>query len=245
MTQFLVFHNKEFENIVRELLFAFERELTLDDALLVDELDLSDFYFKEEDFETLFLFTNLKTLSINLDSGICARGFGDLFWTYWGNPIDFKVFSNMKNLNFLRVFGREDYDIPFKNLDALISLKKLERLELHNFGPVNFSPLSKMTQLKTLALHHNIRLQNISAISDMMQLQELILEHVYIENIEFLDYLPDAIYLNMNHIELLSSTNLDVKKWKRFKKRDIHEILARDRGQGILGEYIDLSVLDY
>ncbi|MDO4750299.1 MAG: hypothetical protein Q4A39_05615, partial [Eubacteriales bacterium] len=59
----------------------------------------------------------------------------------------------------------------------------------------------------------------------------------------FLEYLPNTIYLKLNHINLLTSANLNIKKWKRFKKRNICEIIARDKGQGRFGEYIDLSPL--
>lgn len=244
MMQSLIFHNNEFEKIVREVLCVFERAITEEDALMVDELDLSDFCFEKKDFETLFLFTNLKTLSIHFDDGVWIQGFRDLFATYCGQDIDFSVFEHMKKLKSLCVFGGEDYDIPFINLDKLIPLENLERLELHNFGSVDLSPLCKMPQLKALVLHKNKCLQNINDICEMMWLQELILEHIYIENLEFLDYLPDDIYLKMNHIEILTSSNLEVRKWRRFKKRNICEIIARDKGHGWFGENIDLSALN-
>ena len=242
--QSLIFHNDEFEKAVRKVLCIFNRAITTEDALLVEELDLSELYFEEEDFETLFLFTNLKNLSIHLDSRVCFKWFRDLSWRYCGEDIDFSVFGNMKNLKSLRVFGGEDYDIPFVNLDNLISLKNLERLELHNFGPIDLSPLCKMPQLKVLELHKNIHAQNINAICEMMWLEELVLKDVFVENLEFLDYFPDSIILKFNDINVLTSKNLDIKKWKRFKKRNISEIIARDKGQGLFGENIDLSPLN-
>lgn len=87
----------------------------------------------------------------------------------------------MKKLKSLCVFGGEDYDIPFINLDKLIPLENLERLELHNFGSVDLSPLCETPQLKTLVLHKNRYPQNINSICEMMWLQELILENVYVE----------------------------------------------------------------
>jgi len=240
----LIFHSNEFKKVVQEVLCVFDREITTEDALLVEELDLSEFYFKKEDFETLFLFANLNALSIHLDSRICIKGFRDLFWTYCGEDIDFCVFRNMNKLKSLCVFGGEDYDIPFINLDKLIPLEKLEHLELHNFGPVDLFPLCKMPQLKVLELHKNRHAQNISSLCEIMWLKELILENIFVENLEFLDYLPDDLYLKMNHIEILTSSNLDVRKWRRFKKRNIYEIIARDKGGEGFGENIDLSPLN-
>ena len=66
----LTFCHPEFEQEVRERLNVFDRELTDADASLVRELDLSNFDFKEDDIETLFLFSNLTSLDVlNLQPG--------------------------------------------------------------------------------------------------------------------------------------------------------------------------------
>ena len=62
----LQFFNKEFEAVVRHELLIYDRPLTEDDALLVYDLDCSEFTFGIEDCETLCVFKNLDWLSINV-----------------------------------------------------------------------------------------------------------------------------------------------------------------------------------
>lgn len=237
----LSFCSSKFEKAVRESINVYDRALTTEDALSVVELDLTNLYFKEdeeEDIETLSFFTNLESLSINLDSRICFKSIWDLGWTYCGRDIDFGVFANMKKLKRLSVYGGDDYAIPFKNLDSLIPITSLEYLQLYDFGPGDLSALSKMSQLKALALYNNRRLLNVSAIGDMTWLNELVLEELYVEDLEFLDYLPDSVSIKISCVQLSENADVKVKKWKRFKKRNISEIWKGWR------DYIDLSSLD-
>ena len=97
----LTFNHPEFEQEVRERLNIFDRELTVADAMLVKELDFTNFDFKDEDIETLFLFPNLTTLAINIgqQNAFFWNHFSklqDLYWCCWGFEIDFAVFSNMQ-----------------------------------------------------------------------------------------------------------------------------------------------------
>jgi hypothetical protein len=46
------------------------------------------------------------------------------------------------------VSGGDYSDIKFNRLDALIPLRNLEELILHEFGPVDLAPLEKVSQLK-------------------------------------------------------------------------------------------------
>ena len=104
----LTFNHPEFEQEVRERLNIFDRELTVADAMLVKELDFTNFDFKDEDIETLFLFPNLTTLAINIgqQNAFFWNHFPklqDLYWCCWGFEIDFSVFSNMACLTSLMV----------------------------------------------------------------------------------------------------------------------------------------------
>ena len=78
----LTFCHSEFEQEVRERLKVFDRELTDADALLVNELDLTNFDFKDEDIKTLFLFANLTSLSINIGEQ------NAFFWNHFSNLKD-------------------------------------------------------------------------------------------------------------------------------------------------------------
>lgn len=241
----LSFCHPEFEKEVRERTNIFDRAITEEDASSVIELDLSDFTFKEEDFETLFLFTSLEALSITLDSSCHffmnrLKSIKDLYLICYGAKVDFKVFSDMKELTSLCVSGGDYSNIALENLDALVSLEKLELLELHEFGSVDLAPLSKMPQLKGFALRYTHDAKNINAIGDMVWLKELTLDGLYMENLDFLDTLPDTVSIKMGGIEIYGCNDVNVEKWKRFKKHDIFEISVKNGWW----DYIDLSALD-
>lgn len=240
----LTFCHHEFEQEVRERLNVFDRELTVDDAVLVRELDLTNFDFKDEDVETLFQFSNLISLSINIgqqDSFFWNHfpKLQNLYWCCWGFEINFAVFSNMRELTYLMVSGGDYSSIKFNGLDALIQLSHLEELILHEFGPVDLAPLERMTQLKHFSLLYTDSAKNIETIGKLHWLESLDLRGLHVENLDFLDSLPDSIELNMGGIEIYGKREVDVRKWKQFKKRDIYEMQVKEQ----CWEYIDLSVL--
>lgn len=240
----LLFHNSEFEREVRERLNIFDRAITDADAQLITELNLTNFSIEDEDIDTLIRFNNLKSLAIemrNKDSFFWNHftKLEDLFWVTWNGPIDFSVFSNLIELTQLTVSGGDYSNIAFENLDAIIYLQKLRYLELHEFGPVDLSPLGKMKQLKSLAVRYSHKIKNIEIIGTMTQLEFLELDGLGVDNLDFLDTLPDDIKLEMCGIQIPSREAVDVQKWKRFTNRDICEIEIKGPW-----EYLDLSALD-
>ena len=241
----LTFYHPEFEQEVRKSLNIFDRDITEKDALSVSELDLSNFDFKDEDVETLFLFSNLISLSINIgerDSFFWSHfpKLQDLHWCCWGSEIDFAVFSNMSDLSSLAVSGGDYSDIKFKGLDSLITLNRLEVLSLHEFGPVDLMPLENMTQLKHFYLLYTNSAQNIETIGKMYWLESLTLCGLYVDNLDFLDSLPDNVELDLCGIEIYGRKKVDVLKWKRFINREICEISVKDP----YWDYVDLSALE-
>lgn len=240
----LLFHNFEFEHEVRERLNIFDRAITETDALLVTELDLSNFNTDENEIDTLIHFKNLKTLALemkNIGSSFW-RNFPkleDLVWITWNGPIDFSVFSNMKNLVRLTVSGGDYSSIAFENLDALIPLKNLGYLELHEFGSVDLAPLAFMKQLKSLAVRYSHKVCNITVIATMTQLEQLTLEGLSVDNMDFLDTLPDNIELELCGIQIPSRESINIEKWKRFTNKNICEIEIEKSW-----EYLNLSSLN-
>ena len=117
-------------------------------------------------------------------------------------------------------------------------MKKLEALELHEFGSVDIAPLGSMTQLKWFALRYPDKVINIETISSMVFLEELVLHDLWLDNADFLDGLPDTVRLEMCGMQFYN--DVDVQKWKRFKNRDRCEIEVKHE----YWEYIDLSALD-
>ncbi len=97
-----------------------------------------------------------------------------------------------------------------------------------------------MPQLKAFSLRYSNKVEHIDIIGEMVQLKELILDGLYVDNLDFLDTLPDNIYLEMCGIEIYGENNVNVEKWKRFAERDISEIMIKNK----YWEYIDLSALN-
>ncbi|MBQ6810911.1 MAG: hypothetical protein IJO94_05870 [Firmicutes bacterium] len=231
----LIFHHPEFEQEVRERLNIFDRAVTEADAVSIHELELSNFDFKDEDIETLLLFTDLIFLDINIrrqdlffwDHFTKLRY---LYWECWGDEIDFAVFSNMRELRSLTVSGGAAHsNIKFKGLDSLIPLNRLEELTLHEFGSVDLAPLENMPWLKHFSLQYADSCQNIETIGKLRRLESLILRGLCIDDPGFLDLLPDHTELEMCGIEFSGKYPVDVLKWKRFKDRDISEITVNGR----------------
>lgn len=238
----LIFQHSGFEAVVREQLSVFDRPLTEEDAASVTHLDLSEFGFSDEDIDTLCLFKNLKSLSIEIGQTSAAfwRHFNyleDLYLICLGNYVDFRYFENMKNLTSLVVSGGDYSGIDFQNLQALAPLKHLEELILHEFGHVDIQPLASMPQLKNLGLHYANHVYNIDVIETMVQLESLALVDLKVESLDFLDQLPDQLRLEMSGISVHNS--VDPKKWRRFSEHDVSEITTADKPF----EYINLSEL--
>ena len=241
----LLFHNSEFEKEVRKQLNIFDRTITDIDALLVNELDLTNDYAIDTDLPTLLHFKNLKSLALEMryQDDKFWKNFPkleDLYWITWGANVDFSIFSCLHNLKFLTVSGGAHSSIAFKNLEALIPLEKLEHLELHEFGPVDLTPLGNMKQLKALHVRYSYEVKNIEIIGTMTQLKSLCLDGLLVDNLDFLDTLPDDLDIEMCGNQIFGTKTVDVSKWKRFKKRDICEIEVKDD----YWEYIDLSELN-
>lgn len=237
----LTFKHRAFEEETRKALNIYDRPITADDVLSVGELDLSEFSFDSDDLDVLARFRNLRKLAI--DTGANSVEFWhnfskleELFLICWWD-VDFESFGNMKYLENLLVSGGDYSSIDFQNLDAVAGLEKLEWLTLHEFGRVDIAPLAKMKQIKHFTLAYPKKVINIEAISRMIWLQSLSLIDITVENLDFLDTLPDSIELELCGIHVNEGVNLE--KLKRFKNPDICEVSEKD-GRF---EYIDLSTL--
>ena len=241
----LSFHCLEFEQEVRKQLNILDRPITEEDTQRVTDLSLSEFTFENDDLETLLCFRNLKELDIETrceDTDFWKQfiHMECLNWTTLGYDVDFRVFSNMQNLTALSVSGGDYSNIQLRHLDALIPLRKLEDLCLHEFGSVDLAPLEAMKQIKYLRVLYSYGVVNAEAIGSMTQLKWLNLAGLVVNNLDFLDTLPDDLEIEMSGIEILDWQNVDVRKWKRFRNRDISEMYVRKEYQ----EGLSLSALD-
>lgn len=228
----LKFRHGEFEEAVRNRLSVFDRPVTETDAERVTELELSNFDFLPEDYETLFYFKNLTSLDINIgettpDFWAHFPQMRELWIVCWGKQVDFESFRAMKNLEHLWVSGGDISNIPYVNTEALPDLPKLSSLGLHEFGSVDVQPLSRMKQLKSFELLYSNEVKNIEAIGKMTFLEELHLHDIAVDDLDFLDTLPDTLKIELSTVYVRE--NMDVTKLQRFTDRNI-EGVGRDVG---------------
>jgi len=239
---YLKFHHHMFESEVRKQLSIFDRPISEEDAQTVKHLDLSGFQFLREDMAVLSAFSNLRSLNIE----ICHTT--PEFWHTFTHmeeldvcveeDFDFSNFKNMKQLSYLFVSGGDYSNVAYLNLDALIPLNKLRCLQLHECSCVDLLPLLSMPQLRELGVLYANEVRNIEIIGMLSQLENLCLIDLRIENLDFLDQLPDHVRIELCGLHVYNG--VDPQKWKRFHEYDICEISVKDK----FSHYIDLSVLD-
>lgn len=239
----LRFCHPGFEEAVRSELGIWDRPLTREDALSVTKLELFNFSFLPEDVDALSAFRGLKALDI--DIGYTDPAFWErfpelesLYLETWGNGVDFRSFSKMERLSSLTVSGGDLSDMEYRHLEELIPLKRLRRLTLHEFGRADLSPLASMPQLRALGVRYAKDAVNIRTIGRMTWLDELVLDGLEVEDLDFLDPLPDRLRLEMCGIRVRGA--VEPERWKRFLCRDICEIYGKN------GPFdpADLSALD-
>lgn len=238
----ITFYHPEFEEAVREQVGIYDRPVTEDRLSAVTQLDLWNFDFRHEDMDTLSRCSHLKQLVI------CIGDTQPSFWHSFpemealyleclGEQFDFSGFSGMNKLAVLTVSGGDYSNIAYVNPEALIPAKKLHYLELHEFGRVDLRFLGSMPQLQEFALRYANDPVNIQSIGLLSQLKRLVLDGLRVADVDFLDQLSDEVELEMCGIHI--DNGADIRKWKRFAKRDISEISVGNDPW----KHIDLSEL--
>lgn len=227
--QALVFHHWEFEQQVRAQLGIFERPIFPSDAEKVEWLDLSNFDFRKEDEPTLSQFSGLKSLAI------CTRSerypfLGsmplletlDLDCGNRGNQVDFREFRCLKRLRELYVSGGDYSNCNYVNLDALVELKGLCLLHLHEFGAVDLRPLGGVPWLTDFYCGYANRVSHVETIGQLKKLETLCLIDIEVDTLAFLDSLPDSLSLDLCGVEVRSG--FDPECFLRFAQYEICEM---------------------
>lgn len=226
----LSFHNKQFEDIVRNELAIFDRPITEDDALSLSLLDLSEFVFDIEDCSTLCCFKNLDWLDINISfSNFSFLGelvlLTELYIDFYGKTFDFVHLTPLKNLELLTVSGGDWSDFRFVNLEALSWLPKLTSLTVHEFGAIDLFGLKKLPQLTCFYCAYGNQVKNIDSISHLVNLEALTLIDVTVDTLSFLDLFKDDIILGLFNIQVLEY--FDIKSLNRFKEIEFEDIIIK------------------
>lgn len=229
--QELKFFNKRFEDVVRHELVIYDRPITDVDALLVCDLDCSQFTFDAEDCGTLCAFKNLDWLDINVGFENLSffknlQNLEELFIEFHQDCFNFSYLTGLKKLTSLTVSGGDLSDFKLDNLGALSKLPELEDLGLHEFGSVDLSELKNLTRLKGFFCAYGNDVKNIEAISYLTNLEALTLLDIKINNFDFLKPLSGDVIINLNGIIVLE--NIDIDGFKRFKECSIEESFIND-----------------
>lgn len=226
------FHHREFELAVRENIKIFDRPIEESDLLQVESLDCSNFDFLDEDLVTLKKCSALKSLVINI--GVISLEFlaalpklEDLYLVYWGAPVDFRAFSCLQNLESLVVSGGDYSSIPFIETEALASMKKLTSLSFHEFGTVDLSFLESMPWLEEFFCGWPNKVTNVSSIGKLIRLQKLTLMDMYLDDLNFLDTLPDTVTLDF--IVEVKNSGYRPEKLRRFIRSEIRMENEKER----------------
>lgn len=223
----LYFYKDGFEDAVREELLIYDRPITDEDALLVSDLDCSNFTFDSEDCETLCEFKNLETLCINIgfENLSFLKGLPkleELAMEFYRHNFDCSYLVPLQNLRSLCVSGGAISDFKFHNFEKLTKLTRLEDLTLHEFGTVNLAALRQMPYLKGFYCGYANNVYNIEAISCLVNLKGLTLIDVTIPNLNFIRTLPDNMILDLCGVNILE--NVDFTELHRFQEYDLSEI---------------------
>lgn len=226
MSTQLVFHHREFELDIREILNISKGSITINDVSVITELDCSNYTFAHDDIDTLKQFANLESLAIeigNIDlSFLCAfRKLKVLDLVYWdiGNKLDFDVFTPLSELESLYISGGDISSIALTNLCALTGLKKLKTLHFHEFGTADLAFLAQMPWIEDFFCGYANQIINIDCIGKLRNLKSLELIDIEMDSLDFLGCLPGDMSLDLCGNEVHSG--IDMEKLNRFAKVDI------------------------
>ena len=229
MSNPLVFHHREFERDVRKILNKPEGQITDSDVSVITQLDCTNYTFDHNDINALKHFINLEKLSIEINDADISflssfpklKGL-DLICINSENEMDLNVISCLRDLEYLFVSGGDISDIDFISTNALTGLTKLTDLSFHEFGTVDLSFLNQMPWIEEFLCGYAYEVLNIESIGKLKNLESLTLIDIEIDNLDFLDSLPDTMSLELCGLEL--QNGIDMEKLKRFSETDIDEI---------------------
>lgn len=225
----ITFHHPEFEEAVREELNIMDGPITEQDLLKVNSLECFNFDFETEDLETLKCCRNLRRLDFNNYTGVL-----DFFDSFplleelyietrgQQNCVDFQVFSKLHCLKKLWISGGPASDMDLTHLNALCLLKDLRLLHLHEFGKVDLLFLERMPWLEDFACRYGNEVKDAASIGALMNLSSLCLDGIEVDDLDFLDSLPDSMFLQMCGVEVHEGINPD--KLRRFREVDVAEM---------------------
>lgn len=223
----LKFHSHDFEETVRQTLAIFDRPVFDTDAERLETLNC-DFWFDEEDCQTLRAFCNLRVLDIEGGSwllpAISSLSYLKELYLIGGDDesgVDFRYFQSLKELSTLMVSGGAYSGMNLCHLESLAELTNLTDLRLHEFGNVDLKPLENMPWLKRLFCGYANTVENVEVIRKLVHLESLELIDFELKDLCFVDVLPPEMEICLGGLTVKQP--YDLKQLERFTKRDLYE----------------------
>ena len=220
----LTIKEPQFEQSIMEALEITDRRIERKDLTNVRYLDCSNFDFLSEDLYILKQCSNLRMLDIDSggDLGFLSAmlNLEVLYLTTWErDSIDLRSISPLRNLFNLMISGGDISGVELAHPEGLTTLKKLERLTLHEFGYVDLSFLEDMPWLLYFYCGYANSITNSSSLQGLTRLKSLELVDIEIDDFCFLDYLPYGMELTL--LDARSKKPLKKEKLRRFNCREI------------------------
>ena len=229
MDKAIVFHNEVFEHQIRRKLQKPEGLISETDLQKVTELDCSSGDYDENDIEILTHCSNLDVLYLeigNVDLSFLRafRKLKELNLQYYNRDciLDFKVFSDCNDLEYLYISGWDFQDMKYINTESLKKLKNLKEISLIDFDKVDLSFLEDMPWIETVSCGWGRTVEGIDSVRRIDNLKYLDLTDLVLENLNFLKVLPADTELSLGSLNVKDS--FDINILNRFKKRDITDI---------------------
>lgn len=208
-TDAIVFDDPVLEASIREALGKPQGDITIEDALTLTELELSQMGVDKDQpyihsLAALQYFTNLTYLGL----GYAVQNASDPT-----APIDITVIANLTHLESLQMAG-----VVINDLSPLAKLDHLKSLTLFNGDqPLDLAPLAGLVNLEALTLRNN-RISDLTPLSGLAKLGYLDLEGNQITDVSPLAGLTglERLYLTDNPISdfsPLAEVRSDLVEW--------------------------------
>ena len=217
MPNHLVFYGREFETTVREILRNPEGPVTDRDVSAVAALDCAAFPFHPLDIDALKRFTRLESLRISVGNRTDLAFLGAFprlrtlsvsCCTAFGAP-DLRALASLAGLETLEVSGG-----LFSGADLLFpasppGLKVLTRLSLLDLGTADLAFLAHTQRLAHFSCAYTDRLLHADRLGSLRALRSLSLTDVNLQDLRFLDPLPDETSVRLFGCRVAAETDVD------------------------------------
>ena len=109
--------------------------------------------------------------------------------------------------------------------EVLTEMKQLEEVSFHEFGSVDLQFLRDMPQIKIFFCGWANRIEHIDAIGFLTNLKSLTMIYVDMDNLDFLDTLPEDIEIELCALKV--KEGIQMEKLVRFPNHNYDDLERR------------------